>query len=195
LKPIPSIRKAVSPKLIAFGRLVPLKPLTKEPWIWNLIEGASNNPETLLEWQRTKPDADYGIRLGSKEIIVVDFERPGKGSVFGGLYTLHSILEADNERVPTTGPKSCNETGGEHWYFLLPPGFHGRIKNWNHVFPGIDIRVRTGLVVIPPSTGRRWITTFDETDLPILPPWFCDLILSKFQKQPKVIKRDKRVTE
>jgi DNA-binding transcriptional ArsR family regulator len=46
------------------------------------------------------------------------------------------------------------------------------------VFPSIDIRVRTGLVIIPPSSGRRWITTFDETDLPELPAWFCELILA-----------------
>lgn len=65
------------------------------------------------------------------------------------------------------------------------------MKNWNGLFDygGIDIRVRTGNVVIPPSMGRSWIKTLDEADLQELPTWFCDLILLD-QKKTKKAKVD-----
>ena len=34
--------------------------------------------------------------------------------------------------------------------------------------------------------------TFDETDLPILPPWFCNLILSRFRKESRTTKANDR---
>jgi hypothetical protein len=143
----------------------------------NVIEGASNDPKTIAKWEREKPDCALAIRLWSDSIIVIDFERPGKGSEHGGLHTLANI-EAEHGPIPRTGPKAQSESGGEHWYFMIPVQFRGLIKNWNHVFPSIDIRVKTGLVVIPPSVGRQWITTFDEAETPELPEWFCRLILA-----------------
>jgi hypothetical protein len=35
------------------------------------------------------------------------------------------------------------------------------IKNWTAAFPGIGVRVKSGLIAIPPSAGREWIKSFD----------------------------------
>jgi hypothetical protein len=157
---VPEILKAVSPKLLVHGRLAALIPDgTKRPWLPSLKRDATNNPVTLLEWERDKPGCDYGIRFWSRTIIVLDLERPGKGSDIGGIQILLNLEAEQREAIPRTGPKATSESGGEHWYFMIPVEYRGRLLNWN-VFESIDIRVYIGLVVIPPSKGRSWITSF-----------------------------------
>ena len=165
---VPEILKAISPKLLSLCRLLPWHPVKKKPWLHEVIKDATNDRKVLLKWQRTKKNADWAIRLESEQIIVLDFDRPGKaGCVAGGLHTLSDLEAKHQQSIPRSGPMERNETGGQHWYFILPFEYRGRMKNWNPMFPnaGIDIRVTGGNVVIPPTVGRSWIRSFDEAEL------------------------------
>jgi hypothetical protein len=168
----------VSPVLLAHGRLVPLYPDSKHPWLRSLKDGASNDPAKIAKWEQNKPGCGWGMRIASDELIVLDLEPPGKGSFAGGV-RMTDWLECEAGRRLPDGPIATTQSGGQHRYFTLPPAFRGLVRNWTRVFPGIDIRVKGGLVVIPPSSGRMWIESPDDLAISELPTWFCQLMLQK----------------
>lgn len=166
----------VSPLLLQHGRLLPLHPDLKKPWLLEVINTATNDPTTIAEWVATKPGCGWGLRIDSDELIVLDLERPGKGSACGGVRSVEwSELDA-GQRLPF-GPVATTQDGGQHRYYRLPEAYRGRLKNWPSVLPSVDLRVKGGMVCLPPSKGRMWIESLDDCDLPELPSWFCELIL------------------
>jgi hypothetical protein len=167
----------VSPRLLAHGLLAPLRPSTKRPWLRSLINEASSDPAVVAAWQQTKPGCSWGLRIESDSLIVLDLERPGKGSPAGGIRMIDWVECENGKRLPD-GPVATTESGGEHRYFLLPEQYRGQFKNWTSALPGVDVRVKGGLVVIPPDTNRQWIESPDDLDIPELPAWFCDLLLA-----------------
>jgi len=99
-------------------------------------------------------------------------------------------IECENGRRLPHGPGATTQHGGVHLYFRLPEVYRGLFKNWTSVFPGIDVRVMGGLVVIPPSSGRDWIESLDDVALPELPIWFCELMMTervKLKSTPAVV--------
>src|SRR2546428_3344620 len=115
---------SVSPLLLAHGRLAPLHPGSKTPWLRSLIAGASNDPVQVAVWEREKPDCAWGVRI-TDELIVLDLERPGKGSFAGGARQIDWIECESGQRLPD-GPLATTQSGGEHRYLTLPQAYRGR---------------------------------------------------------------------
>jgi hypothetical protein len=168
----------VSPLLLRYGKLLPLHPDgTKKPWLRFVIKHCSNDPAQIKRWIKNKPGCYWGLRITSDERMFIDEERPGKGSVEGGAYTIAQIEAKFGTYLPD-GPSATSECGGLHRAFHLPLKYRERFRNWNKVFPSVDIRVLDGMVGIPPSGTRTWIKSFDDIGLPELPEWFCEHLLS-----------------
>jgi hypothetical protein len=136
------------------------------------------NSPNWNQWELEFPGCGWAIRFESYEVVVLDLEKPGKGSIEGGLFHLHEL-----EKIygPLPGcPKARSLDMGEHWYRLCLPEYIGRLHNWNGTFPSIDLRTSTGNVLLPPSFGRTWITTFEEAPMQYLPSWICELIVKRW---------------
>jgi hypothetical protein len=161
----------VSPWVLTHGRLAPLR-ASKRPWLRSLKNSATNDPAVIRTWIRQKAGCDWGFKITSDALIVLDLERPGKGSVAGGVRQIDWIEVEHGKRVPF-GPVATTQSGGQHRYFLLPAAYRGTMRNSTAIFPGVDLRVKEGLVVIPPSAGRVWIESPEDSDVPELPIWFC----------------------
>ncbi len=163
----------ISERLLQLGRIVPIHPGTKRPWVRSVIASASSDPAVISKWAKTRPGCAWGLRIESNDLIVLDLEGTGKGN---GRRTLDWIECDHGLRLPD-GPVSTTPSGGRHMYFRLPQAYIGKIRNWTRALPGIDVRVRGGLVVIPPSPGRMWLESFDDLALEELPEWFLHELL------------------
>ena len=172
--------------LLLCGRLIPLNPGTKKPWVRSYAD-ASNHPAQLAKWARTKPNCDFGLVIDADDLIVLDCEGPGKGN---GRRSIDWAEVDAGKRLPD-GPVATTPSGGEHLYFRLPAKYIGKIRNWTRVLAGLDIRIKKGMVAIPPAARREWIESFDDVALPILPDWFCELLLegTAVQDTPAAVER------
>lgn len=184
----------VSSALLHYGRLVPIRPETKTPWLRSVIKSASNDPAVMAKWRRNKPGCGWGLRIESDELVVLDLEVPGKGSACGGQRTLDWIQLENGKRLPDTWVISTR-SGGEHRYYRLPAEYRGRMRNWTQALPGIDVRVTGGIVMLPPSDGYTWLEGPDPEDggqeLAEIPEWFLEELLEGRDQEPNPPKKTK----
>ena len=152
----------LSPKLLQFGRLAPLDLITKKA----CRSRAKVNNHLAFVDDRLKhmTDCRWALRLNSSELIALNLHRPGNGSWAGGVRMIDWIETEEGKRLPH-GPVACSESDGEQRYFRLPATHWGLMKNTNDILPSIDILVRGGLVVVPPTPGWTWIESFDDIDI------------------------------
>jgi hypothetical protein len=171
--------------LFKYGRIYPLRAHGKTPWLRNVKYLKPTSLKTVHHWLTTKPGCNWGLRIDHLSLVVLDLENPAKGD---GLATVENLAAVDGP-LPG-GPVVTTASGGRHLWFMLPPDFDvSRVKNWTRVLPGIDIRVMSGTVVVPPSDISEgsyiWTTPLSEgEDPPVIPDWLLDPILAARPKPP-----------
>jgi hypothetical protein len=170
-------------RLFRYGRVHPLKADKKEPWLYE-VKSLTNSLKQLQYWQQEKPGCGWGLRIEHRHLIVLDLENPARGN---GLATIAALVAAHGP-VPD-GPVVTTASGGRHLWFTLPPTFDtSRIRNWTGVLPGIDIRVKGGTVVIPPTciagASYTWTTPLSETEEPpLIPEWLLNTLLEQWKQR------------
>jgi hypothetical protein len=138
---------------------------------------ASSEPALIVQWWRSVPYANLGIRTGAESaLVVIDVD----GAT--GLRTLRQLTAA---HAAFRAAWSSTGSGGWHAYFAHPgaavPSSAGRLGD------GIDVRGEGGYVVAPPSLHRsgqayRWAAdprgggpATSPDHLPPLPGWLLEL--------------------
>jgi hypothetical protein len=149
----------------------------KHPLTEHGIRDATLKKATICSWWGRWPKANVGIATGVPSGIVVLDSDPRHG----GSESL-STLEDKYGPLPD-GPRVRTGGGGEHAYFLCPPG---GLNNKVGLLPGIDIRGDGGYVVGPGSThfsGGRYLwrsgMTPSKIHTPPLPDRLLKLILER----------------
>ncbi len=142
----------------------------KAPLTPHGFKDATTDPATIDRWWHRWPAATIGGAI-PESLIVIDVDPRA-----GGRESLE-LLEAYHRPLPTT-LRSFTGGGGEHLFFIRPPG---PLRNGSHKLgPGIDVKLGgKGYVVLPPSvhpngTPYRW----DDPEIPIaaMPGWMAALL-------------------
>lgn len=160
-------------EICALGwKVFPCAPGRKEPAIPHRIGGrgvldATDDEETICEWERRFPAANIGVACGEiSGILVVDIDPKNDGMV--SIKSLKSQGHTFPHTISVRTP-----SGGWHLYYAYAPG----PKNSKSLLgKGIDIRTTGGYVVAPPSVligGQRYAWTAKPlgSSLPALPGW------------------------
>jgi len=115
------------------------------------VKDASNDPDRVRSWWRAGTTHNIGARVPAG-IVVLDFDPQNGGSVA-------ALEDAAGVRLPDTlTVHSGRGTGGQHRYYVRPPGELSSTR----LPAGIDVKTDRGYCVVPPSlhplTGRpyRW---------------------------------------
>lgn len=148
---------------------------------------ATADPDTIAAWARRYPWANIGLRLpGDWFVLDVDPRNDGHQAL--------AELEREHGALPLTLLViSGRGDGGRHGYWRHPGG---ELSARRLLHTGLDLKTRSGYVVLPPSlhpdTGRPY--TWAGLPGPVdPPPWLVDL-LRPAPPQPVVPKRrDRRV--
>lgn len=121
--------------------------------------GATNDCDHIKEWHQLWPEANWAVKLDEFFVLDADVK-------YGGLET---IAQLDENMPELLGITLVQETpaGGRQYFYLQPPERDIQILEQGVLtkLPGFEIKgLRKDLapgsyVLIPPSTGRRWLTT------------------------------------
>lgn len=127
-------------------------------------DGASSDVEQVRDWWVQCPTANIGIRpaLG---VVVLDVDPRG-----GGATALVELTRPHGGLTPTR--TAWTGGGGLHAWYRAGGPFKAKLC------AGVDLKHRTGYVVVPPSlhpSGKRYVWA---NDLPIAeaPPWLVELM-------------------
>lgn len=114
--------------------VLPLKPRSKAPATAHGKDDATTDPEQIRDWFTAMPDANVAVRTPDwAAILDVDTRNGG---------TLEALAPLPDTLTFNTGG------GGWHLWFERPDGdLRGRLDG----IPGVDIKLDTGYVVMPPS--------------------------------------------
>jgi guanyl-specific ribonuclease Sa len=168
----------------------------KHPLTIHGFQDATDDPDVVNQWWTDFPDANIGIRTGSKSNLwVVDQDAKRSIQIGDGLYipegenSIRTVEQQLGEQLPET-LTVITGGGGRHYYYDYPNDGvrHG---NRGNIIPSVDIRGEDGYVVAPPSIHEngqpyRWI---DEGDgISKAPEWFLKLD-SVSQSEPFEIKQ------
>ena len=159
------------------ARKWPMHPLAgKKPLLPNWPTAASTNQNTIIEWRKMYPKANWGIVTGERSgIFVVDVDPR-----HGGDESLRA-LEATHGPLPET-VQVVTGSGGHHYYFQYPgPDI---LNSAGVLGPGLDIKTNGGQVVAPPSihpdTKRsyEWNAAHHPDDVKVAaaPGWLLEAI-------------------
>lgn len=179
--------------VMRYGRILPIYPLTKKPWLRSVIKDATYSIEVINEWVEKKPGCGWGCRIDHRRLIVLDLEGPAKGD---GLATMRELVSRYGP-LPK-GPLVRTPSDGEHRYLMMPEGSPTILKNWCGILPGLDVRVRTGMVVLPPTQmskgGYRWEMPLGEEDPPVIPDWLLEKLIKGNGRKARVsgVKTERR---
>lgn len=165
-------------------RLLPGEPDKKKPYITS-GEGfgmASSDPAQLRAWWKQFPDATILCATGPSKLVVIDAD------VYkdGGVEAFKTIFTQEHP-MPRT-PVALTPRGGVQVFFRAPEGVTIR-SSQGIAAPTVDIRARGGLVVLPPSQGRKWDGDdydIDRRKIAPLPPFLVQLLAEKEQKPSPV---------
>lgn len=132
------------------------------------LHDATTDPRQVADWWRQRPDANIGARV-PPALLVLDIDPRHDGDLH---LTQH---EAKHGRLPETLTVfSGRGDGGRHLYFRRPPG---KLTGAS-LGPGIDLKVSTGYVVVPPSlhpeSGQPYRWHIAEIAAP--PVWLVRLL-------------------
>ena len=142
------------------------------------LKDATTDPETIKEWHRKWPGANWGIATGEASgIVVLDVDGPA------GIATLDALLD-EHGHLPET-PEAVTGGGGRHVLFRYPAG--GVRNSAGKVGDKLDVRGDGGYIVAAPSLhaiGNRyeWIDGLspDDASLSDAPDW----LLAKMRGAP-----------
>ena len=141
----------------------------KRPLTLHGFLDATTNTEVIDYWWTKWPDALIGMPTGSLTgIAVLDLDvKKGKNGL---------AIVADWEIRSSVIART--QSGGAHLYFSAAGAPH---CTTDQIALGVDTRGQGGYVIVPPSTGYRWINGHDFTKLP---PWPDDLRPAPHDSEP-----------
>ena len=159
-------------------RVFPLIPLGKLPLNKGWLDQATTDPETIMGWFLAEPGANYGIRTGDvNDLIVVDVDGPKAQEHWASLgFGSGAVVKT------TSGPNRS------HHYFRTPENVDIRnsqgAKGGIFVDPEnkddhIDVRGWHGLVVGPGSKTPTGTYVGDISDIPDAPQGLIELLPKK----------------
>ncbi len=142
------------------------RPLTS----WREYQKRRPTKDELKGWAQEFPNANVGIVTGTiSDLAVVDIDEEI------GYSEIQKYIPDDV--VP---PKVQTPSGGQHWYFRMPPDKEIRLNT--RIVPGCDLRAEGGYVVAPPSQNGRgkykWLDRTSLSDAPILPESYVNFVMS-----------------
>ncbi len=151
----------------------------KHPLINEWQEKATTNAQTISAWHKKWPQANWGIKTGSKEtggagVVVVDIDPRNGGEV--------SWEDLRSEHPEPLETVTINTGGGGWHYYFLYPNSGRRITSRGALWPGIDVKADGGYVIIPPSvTKGRYAFKLSpsDTELEELPGWIIEKFSAK----------------
>ena len=104
------------------------------------VKDATTDPAQIRRWWPTRANRNIGARVPST-LVVLDFDPQNGGSV-------DALEEAAGVTLPRTlTVHSGRGTGGQHRYYLRPPGALSSTR----LPAGIDVKTDRGYCVVPPS--------------------------------------------
>ena len=152
--PTPGVRGGCSCMRAGCGRSAGKHPRTANGHL-----DATGDVEQVFSWWRSWPLANVGCRPSPGQLVVDIDPR------HGGDVALHR-WEQEHGALPRTRTARTGG-GGEHRWFSIPQGLDVTAE----LVAGVDLKTRTGLIVMPPSlhvSGSRysWTNPGDITDAP-----------------------------
>ncbi|WP_410598038.1 bifunctional DNA primase/polymerase [Amycolatopsis sp. lyj-23] len=165
----------------------PLAPRSKRPAIPDWQQRATCDPDRIRRWWRRHPRHNVGIACGPAGLLVLDLDaahgpipRPwGRRGITHGRDVLALLAQQTGEPDPVDTFTVATPRGGEHRYFVRPPGSRlrstvgarGRGLGWH-----VDTRGPGALVTAPGSVAvvHGVLVPYAITwDLPVavLPSW------------------------
>jgi hypothetical protein len=138
---------------------------------WTPYQTRLPNPDEISLWEKKWPLAWIGCTTGPfSNLFVIDID--GEDGV-------KSLAEL---AIPLPITKIAKTQRGHHYFFKWNARLAGYVTTKSKVRPGIDVRGRGGLVVLPsPQSKRSWVCEEFCAELP--EPWYS--VLEKDQALPK----------
>jgi hypothetical protein len=160
-------------RLVEFGW--PLVPVgsDKTPLLRGWPDRATLDITEISRWLARWPRAGLAVFCGGAGLVIVDVDTL-EGHGVDGEQAL-AALERDLGPLPAT-VSAVTPSGGRHRYFRAP---EGRFIKSRPLRPGVDVRGRRALAVVPPShlaAGRpyRWLTSpFNSGPAELPPRWLA----------------------
>jgi hypothetical protein len=138
---------------------------------------ATTNEQWLREHWR--PGYNIGARVHSG-LIVLDTDPR-----HGGEDNLTALASESGELPETLTCFSGRKDGGRHRYFLHPGG----VLSSKRLPEGVDLKTRSGYVVVPPSrhpeTGLPYYWEDPKVPIAPCPAWLADLLRQVSKEQPR----------
>lgn len=158
----------------------------KHPHIFDWQQKATDNPKNIKNWWKKWPDANIGLATGlGSGVFVLDVDD-------GGIeYLEENDLNLNKDILKRSAMSKTGRVVGEgrHVFYrydeYIIRKFGGEIKNRVKFLPGLDLRGKSGYVILPPSdhlSGNKygWLLPPGKYAVEDPPEW---LIIAL--KQPK----------
>ena len=143
---------------------------------WGMTRSAAEVTADFTRW----PNAGIGVPTGAINGFVVIDADTVEGHGVDGLAALER-LQAEHGQLPDT-LQAISASGSVHRLFKHP-GPDIKIKcSSSELGPGIDVRGDGGMIVAPPTAGRRWLNRNPIADMP---DWLIELTKGKQPPKPK----------
>ncbi len=155
-------------------KVFPLVPNTKRPIKDQSYLTASNDPQTVTKWFGDLPQANLGLELASKSLIVVDIDTHNGISVRDAL----GLLAGKGCKLPTETYIEQTPGGGLHFFYK------GKVpsKRVTNFISSVDLL--SDFIVISPSmiNGRAYHQLnpdYSFNDILEAPQWLLDALNNK----------------
>jgi Bifunctional DNA primase/polymerase, N-terminal len=150
------------------------------------LYAASSEPGRVAGWWAQWPQANVGARV-PRSLLVLDVDPR-----HGGHARLAELERQHGPLPPTRISVSGRGDGGRHCWFLHPGG----VLSAARLGAGLDLKTRTGYVLLPPSrhpaTGHPYRWADPVVDPAPLPAWLAGLLTPPAAAAPVVAGRRPR---
>jgi hypothetical protein len=139
--------------------------------------GATNILAEITADLRRRPHANLAVVTGPESNVFILDVDSADGHGREGFQSL-KVLEAQHGKLPRT-LRARTPTGGGHVYFKYPSGIDIR-NSTSHLAPGIDIRGRGGMCLLPPSVkpGVGVYSWLNKYKIAEAPDWLMERCVS-----------------
>ena len=168
--------------------LFPIYQLVKNPLVTGWQQLATTNIEALQSWASHFPHCNWGVACGPESnVFVLDVDNKNGNKGFESLAT----LEEEHGKLPLTLTSLTGSGQGRQYWFQYPPNAEC-LKNLNgKLGDGLDVKVKGGYVVAPPSVTTVPYTFVDKnTPLAPVPEWLLAKLKTLSKKAPAPPKDD-----
>ena len=152
-------------------KVFPLVPNTKRPIKDQSSLTASNDPQTVAKWFSDLPQANLGLELASKDLIVVDIDNHTSTNIRN---TMQKMAD-QGCKLPTNTYIEQTPSGGLHFFYTGTVS----IKRVTNYIPNVDLLA--DFTVIAPSVinsdAYRSITDqYNYSTITEAPKWLLDVM-------------------